>query len=216
MNFLAHAFLSGNDRDVLFGNFVADSIKGKAVENYSFNVRQGVSFHRFIDAYTDSHAAVRQSNEKLQPVFHKYSGVVTDIFFDHFLAIHWSNYNSIPLSDFASYVYQILLERYVILPPRSRRILPWMMAQNWLVGYANLSDLNRVFRGMSRRTVFDSNMERAVDFLCENYVFFEQRFQLFLPELIHASNEFKLLHSISSQTIYDNFNTPLKGIFKII
>jgi len=33
MNFLAHAHLSQDNSDVIFGNFIADSIKGKAYLN---------------------------------------------------------------------------------------------------------------------------------------------------------------------------------------
>ena len=29
MNYLAHLLLSGNDEDVIFGNFIGDAIKGK-------------------------------------------------------------------------------------------------------------------------------------------------------------------------------------------
>lgn len=59
MNFLAHAFLSGDDPDVLFGNFVADSIKGNMLTNYSPEIQKGVVLHRAIDEFTDHHPVVR-------------------------------------------------------------------------------------------------------------------------------------------------------------
>ena len=34
MNFLAHLYLSGNDSDIMIGNFIADSVKGKAYKKY--------------------------------------------------------------------------------------------------------------------------------------------------------------------------------------
>ena len=34
MNYLAHIFLSGDDRRVQIGNFVGDAVKGRAYENY--------------------------------------------------------------------------------------------------------------------------------------------------------------------------------------
>lgn len=184
MNFLAHAFLSGNDPDVLFGNFVADSIKGNMIERYSDKVRQGVVIHRAIDNFTDHHPVVRKSIERLQPSFRKYSGVVTDIYFDHFLAKYWNDYSDQDLAAFASRVYKLLIMRYALLPPRSKRILPWMIAQNWLVGYANLNDLQRVFYVMSRRARFDSGMDQAVVFLKIHYGEFRDDFRIFFPELI--------------------------------
>ncbi len=183
MNFLAHAFLSGDDSEILFGNFVADSIKGSMIDKYSSLVKAGVALHRAIDYFTDTHPVVRQSVSRLQPTFRKYAGVVTDIYFDHYLALHWKQYSAVELQDFASHVYMVLLKRYSLLPPRTKRILPWMIAQNWLVGYANLNDLQRVFNGMSRRTNFDSGMEHAVEFLKDNYPEFESDFKVFFPEL---------------------------------
>ena len=34
MNFLAHAYLSGNNEEILFGNFVADAVKGNGWQDY--------------------------------------------------------------------------------------------------------------------------------------------------------------------------------------
>lgn len=190
MNFLAHAFLSGDDPDILFGNFVADSIKGKMIQRYSGNFLKGIELHRAIDTYTDEHAIVRQSVSRLQPQFRKFAPVITDIYYDHFLAANWHQYSQADLTTFSHDVYKILLRNHAILPPRSKRILPWMIAQNWLVGYANLKDLQRVFNGMSRRTKFDSGMDKAVDFLQANYTTFEDDFRSFFPHLERFCRDF--------------------------
>ncbi|MBU1010312.1 MAG: DUF479 domain-containing protein [Bacteroidetes bacterium] len=205
MNFLAHALLSGTDPDILFGNFVADSIKGKKIEAYPDKVRLGVDLHRAIDSYTDTHPVVVESVARLRPEFRLFSAVIADIYFDHFLARNWTAYSQADLHVFAAGVYRILLKRYAILPPRSRRILPWMMAQNWLVGYANLRDLQRVFNGMSRRSAFDSGMEKAVDFLKLNYAEFEQDFARFFPDMILFAtdklNELNLPDALAGETM---------------
>ncbi|MBZ0243954.1 MAG: acyl carrier protein phosphodiesterase [Bacteroidales bacterium] len=189
MNFLAHAFLSGDDPGVLFGNFVADGIKGKMIEKYSGAMLRGVHLHRAIDTYTDQHPVVRQSVSRLQPEFSKFSPVIVDVYYDHFLAANWASYCSRDLSAFSVEVYRVLLRNFSKLPPRSKRMLPWMMAQNWLTGYANLADLNRSFTMMSRRVSFESRMEYAVDFLKLNYSDFEQDFKLFFPDLIKESEQ---------------------------
>ncbi len=82
--FLAHAFLSGDDPEVLFGNFVADSIKGKMIEKYTGAMLNGVHLHRAIDAYTDNHPIVKQSVKRLQPEFRRFSPVIVDMYYDHF------------------------------------------------------------------------------------------------------------------------------------
>lgn len=192
MNFLAHAFLSGNDPEILFGNFVADSIKGKMIQKFNGNFLKGVELHRAIDTFTDEHPEVRKSVSRLQPTFKKFSPVVSDIYYDHFLAANWSDYSTTDLTQFSQSVYKTLLQHYSLLPPRSKRILPWMMAQNWLVGYANLKDLQRVFNGMSRRTKFDSGMDKSVVFLQAHYADFENDFRSFFPELIRFAEQFRM------------------------
>jgi acyl carrier protein phosphodiesterase len=184
VNFLAHAYLSGSDPEVLFGNFVADGIKGTTAEAYPPGIKKGIVLHRAIDQYTDSHVVVKQSVSRLQPVFHKYAVVIVDIYFDHFLARYWQEYSQEDLVDFSQKVYETLISRYRWLPPRTKRALPFMIAQNWLVGYANLRDLDRVFRGMSRRSRFDSGMEKAVGFLQLHYADFESDFRNFFPQLV--------------------------------
>ena len=187
MNFLAHAFLSGDNPEVLFGNFVADSIKGKMIEKYDGSMLRGVHLHRAIDAYTDQHPVVKESVKRLQPEFLRFSPVIVDMYYDHFLATNWASYSSRELSAFSVEVYRVLLRNFSKLPPRSKRILPWMMAQNWLTGYANLADLHRSFLMMSRRINFESHMENAVDFLKLHYADFEQDFKEFFPDLINES-----------------------------
>lgn len=184
MNFLAHAYLSGDDPEVLFGNFVADGIKGTAAENYPETIRKGIALHRRIDAYTDAHPVVKQSVERLQPKFRKYAVVIVDIYYDHFLARNWNEYSRRDLTEFSLWVYKQLIVRYRMLPKRTKRALPFMIAQNWLVGYANLRDLDRVFRGMAWRARFDSGMEHAVPFLKQHYAEFEKEFRLFFPDLV--------------------------------
>lgn len=190
VNFLAHAFLSGSNEEILIGNFVADSIKGKALETYSIDIQQGVFLHRAIDNFTDTHPLVMQCNTHIRPHFRKFSGVVTDIYFDHFLAKNWLDYTTLSLHDFANYVYALLQKNYEILPPQSKRILPWMIQQNWLEGYANFVVLQKVFNGMSNRTSFESGMEKAVEVLHSDYHFFEDRFHRYFPELIQFAVDY--------------------------
>jgi len=183
MNFLAHAHLSGNNEELLFGNFVADSVKGKQMELFSPIIKQGILLHRMIDQYTDQHEVVKNSVQLVKPQMGRFSGVVVDIFYDHFLSLNWNAYSDRDITDYSLWVYQILAKRYEQLPARNKRILPWMVAQNWLVSYASPYALKRVFYGMNRRTGNRSPMENAVEVLLENYGELQQDFQLFYTEL---------------------------------
>ncbi|NOX84502.1 MAG: DUF479 domain-containing protein [Chlorobi bacterium] len=183
MNFLAHAHLSGKNDEILFGNFVADAVKGNELMNYEGDIRLGIRIHRKIDVFTDRHEIFRQSVARIRSSFGKYSGIVVDIYYDHFLARNWNDFHRDPLPLFAGHVYDILLDRYGLLPKKTKRLLPFLVTQNWLVGYADFNGLKRVFYGMDRRTGFGSGMKTAVDELKENYDALYSDFGSFYPGL---------------------------------
>ncbi|MCF6169475.1 MAG: ACP phosphodiesterase [Bacteroidales bacterium] len=189
MNFLAHAHLSGNDDEILFGNFVADSVKGKQWERYGKGIQAGIRLHRQIDTFTDRHPLVKQSVNRVRSEYGRYSGVVMDIYYDHFLAKGWKQFHTDELGDFASHVYAVLTRRFLILPDRTKRMLPFLVAQNWLTAYAGFPGLERVFRGMDRRTGLLSGMGDAVHGLEKNYDGLQQDFAEFYPKLREFSKD---------------------------
>lgn len=187
MNFLAHVFLSGNNEQLILGNLIADSVKGKMIDSFADGIKKGIILHRFIDHFTDNHLIVKQSKARLEPVYKKYAAVIVDIYYDHFLAANFHLYSQVSLSQTAHTAYNILIRNFEILPPRSKRILPYMATQNWLEGYANLIDLQRVFNGMSRRASFASGMENAISDLKNDYQHYENDFFEFFPDLMKFS-----------------------------
>lgn len=189
MNFLAHLYLSGNDRDIILGNLIADGIKGKDFLHYSPAVREGIILHRRIDDFTDNHILVSQSKERLRSKYHKYSGVVVDMFYDHFLAAGWEHYSDKDFYDTTVKAYEILIANINVLPPRIRKIIPYMLASNWLYSYRDLKMMERYFKGMAKRTSFYSGMENAVDALKSDYDLYKKEFEEFFPQLIAFVNK---------------------------
>jgi acyl carrier protein phosphodiesterase len=96
MNFLAHIYLSGDNDLLKIGNFMADSIRGHHYEDYPTEIRKGILLHRAIDSFTDMHPIYRQSKHRLHEKYGHYSGVIMDIFYDHFLAKNWNKYSNEP------------------------------------------------------------------------------------------------------------------------
>ena len=183
MNYLAHLFLSGEDEDLMVGNFIADAIKGKQLDRFSAEIQRGVRLHRAIDSFTDSHEITKLSKARLNAGYRHYAGVIIDIYYDHFLAKNWSDYHYLPLADFTTKVYEILENYQDILPERIAHMLQYMVPQNWLLNYAHYEGINRVLNGMSRRTKFDSGMEHAIHELKLYEELFENEFSLFFPQL---------------------------------
>jgi len=192
MNFLAHLYLSGDNEDWLLGNFVADFIRNKEVENYPPEVQQGIALHRLIDQYTDNHPIVRQGTHRLQPHHRKYAPVVIDILYDHLLCKNWDQYSSQSLQDFASKAYKILESRIDEMPVRlQKRLLP-MIADNWLVKYGSEEGMRYTFYRMDLRTSFPSNFAKAYDHLMEDFDTYNKEFNQFFPEVIEYVSSLSL------------------------
>ena len=191
MNFLAHLYLSGENEEVVLGNFIADAIKGSHYKNFPKNVAKGILPHREIDHFTDNHPVFRQSKSRLVPKYRIFSGIIVDIFYDHYLARNWNDFSAEHLNQFVSRAYFLLVRKFHLLPARSKRILPFMVSQNWLVGYADFDSLQKVFNGMSRRTNNLSGMENAITDLKADYQLYEDEFRLFFPEIVEHISHFR-------------------------
>ncbi len=181
MNFLAHIFLSGNSTEVLIGNFIGDFVKGKKYQDYPEKVSQGILLHRRIDSFTDRHPIAKHSAKLLRPDFGKYSAVLVDIFYDHFLAINFQHYSAVSLEDFSKEFYNILLTNQSMLPKKVQEFLPNMIENNWLARYANLNGIERTLLSLDRRTAYHTNLQGALLNLQEDYEKFQEDFEEFFP-----------------------------------
>ena len=135
MNYLAHASLSFNNPDILTGNIISDFVKGKAKFDFPQGVQKGISLHRSIDEFTDSHSVTAQAKNFFRPQYRLYSGAFVDVVYDHFLAKdekQFAEYNG--LENFALDTYQSLEKNYFLFPMRFKKMFPYMRSQNWLYG----------------------------------------------------------------------------------
>ena len=183
MNFLAHAYLSFDQEEILVGNFIADFVRGKEMENYPKKVQLGIQLHRAIDTYTDSHPLVKQVQSFLIPRFGHYSRVISDVFFDYFLAKNWKNYSDTPLEQFSLDCYRTLSTYPIDFPEAFSRMFHWMQAQNWLYAYREAAGIQAALDGLSRRARFDSKMNESTQVLWEKEEEIEALFFVFFQDL---------------------------------
>jgi acyl carrier protein phosphodiesterase len=196
MNFLAHIYLSGENNSIKIGNFMADSIRGHSYDVYPEEIQKGILLHRSIDSFTDMHPTFRQSKHRLHEKYGHYSGVIMDIFYDHFLAKNWSIYSDEKLEDYADNFYYLLKDNYDVLTEKVKSMIPYMFARNWLVSYASIDGLQMIMFHMDHRTKNRVNMHESIVELKQYYTEFEQEFTQFFEELrqhcIEKLNELNL------------------------
>src|SRR5258708_512080 len=101
MNWLAHFLLAGPDPAFQGGSILPDLLRPAALAHLSQEYRRGIEHHRLIDAFTDSHPIVRRSMLNFSTPFRRFRGVITDVFYDHFLARDWDSFSPVPLPQFA-------------------------------------------------------------------------------------------------------------------
>jgi len=190
MNYLAHIFLSDGQPEVMIGNFIADSIKGSKYNVYPAEIQKGILLHRQIDTMTDAHPAFRNSTKRLHKNYGHYSGIIVDIFYDHFLAKNWTDYSDVPLADYIQEFYKILRNNFELLPDNIQKMTPLMMESNWLLSYAGLEGIDRVLGGMNRRTKNRSGMDKAGQELREFYTLFEADFKVVMKDLQKLSTAY--------------------------
>lgn len=189
MNFLAHIYLSGENDLIKIGNFMADGIHGKHFDSFPIEIRKGIILHREIDTFTDSHPLFRQSTKRLHANYHHYSGIIVDIFYDHFLAKNWKNYSDEKLEDYTERFYQSLRDNFEVLTPKTQKMMPYLVTQNWLMSYQTVEGIEIILEKMDNRMKRNSNMRFAVAELRTFYSEFEEEFTLFFKEIQSYSNQ---------------------------
>jgi len=188
MNFLAHIYLSGDNELIKIGNFMADGIHGKHFDVFPIAIQKGIILHRSIDTFTDAHPVFRQSTKRLHANYHHYSGIIVDIFYDHFLAKNWSNYSNERLEDYSERFYQSLRDNFNDLTVKTQKMMPYLITYNWLLSYQTIEGIESVLTKMDTRMKYDSNMRFAISELKAFYSDFESEFTAFFEDLIVHSN----------------------------
>jgi acyl carrier protein phosphodiesterase len=183
MNFLAHIYLSGDDPELMVGNFIADFVKGNKKDAYSPGIKKGIELHRAIDDFTDHHPVALRSQSRIRSSQGKYSGIVIDLFYDHFLAKNFINYHEQPLKEFSRNTYTTVKKYWLVLPTGVQFLLPFMIQRNWLLNYSTIEGINRALTGLSMRVSFKNKMNEAVKDLKEHYTELEDDFNEFFPLL---------------------------------
>lgn len=184
MNFLGHLFLSGDDPLVITGNFMADAVKGRDLSRFAPGLQQGIRLHRRIDTFTDAHRSEHPGRTALRAHAGHYAPVVLDLFFDHLLALQWERWHAEPLHRFTERMYALLQANEALMPERTQRMLPYMVAGDWLTGYARIDGLSAALAGLSRRALNGSRMAGAEEVLIEHRAHFVQEFEPFLQGII--------------------------------
>ncbi len=198
MNFLAHAFLSFNDADILAGNMISDFVKGKKKFDYSLAIQKGIQLHRMIDSFTDAHSETARAKEFFRPAYRLYSGAFVDVVYDHFLALDAKQFETFGgLANFCNTTYGLLDTTAAVFPAPFQRMFPYMKEQNWLYNYRLKDGLRKSFDGLVYRAKYMHESQSAYQIFNENYIQLGDCYERFFPQLKEYA--FKSLAALMDQ-----------------
>jgi acyl carrier protein phosphodiesterase len=187
LNWLAHAFLSKPDIEFRLGNLLADLVKGRDRAAMSAGFLDGVRHHQVIDAFTDAHPIVHRSRARIGGDYRHATGILVDVFYDHFLALDWGRYSAEPLDVFTARLYADIRAGMVHFPEEAQAALERMMTEDRLGSYRRLdgieASLRRVSLRLAARIGRDLGLDRGVSELVANFEGLRGDFTEFFPQL---------------------------------
>jgi acyl carrier protein phosphodiesterase len=188
MNWLAHLLLSQPNGAHRLGNLFGDLVKGKERNELNSCFSAGIKCHLLIDRFTDNHLIFKQSKQRIAREHRRYSGVLVDVFYDHFLAVNWHDYAQVSLSSFTEDVYHSFDDYWQLIPFFPRMIINRMFEQDWLGSYYYVegieATLKRIKAKLSAKHQDGFLVSSFLDCLESNYVELERDFKIFFPEII--------------------------------
>ncbi|MBS1496223.1 MAG: DUF479 domain-containing protein [Bacteroidetes bacterium] len=184
MNYLAHAYLSFNNTDVLLGNMISDFVKGKKQFDYPKQIQVGIQLHRAIDSFTDTHVATKNIKIKFKPAYGLYAGAFTDVVYDYFLANDKSIFaDDTALKQFTQHTYAQLLYNEQWFGEKFGKMYPFMKSHDWLYHYRMEEGIQKAFEGVRRRANYIRETENAYSIFISHKQDMQQWYEIFFPEV---------------------------------
>ncbi|WP_110687306.1 ACP phosphodiesterase [Salinicola aestuarinus] len=178
MNFLAHAWLARQGSDeFLYGNLIADGIKGTALGSLEEEVAAGVRHHRQVDAAIDSHSEVRARLAAAPKGQRRYAGIALDLVWDHFIA------RETPDPALVSRCYAILAQHPA--PDRLAGMIPALIEGDWLSRYADFDFTCQAIAGIGTRLRGPNQLAALTPWLEATYPELEAAFHRLWPQMRH-------------------------------
>jgi acyl carrier protein phosphodiesterase len=164
---------------------MGDYVKGRLDDLYSAEIRWGLQLHRKIDRFAETNPHFQCSKRRLDPDLRHCRGILVDVAYDHFLAVHWSDFAETSLENFAAAIYRLLEEQYALLPPALQQAAPRMIAADWLVACQQKQTIEKVLQRLAGRLSRANGLGGGLVEIERHYRQLEADFRGFLVDARH-------------------------------
>lgn len=183
MNYLAHLLLAPHTDAGWVGAMLGDFVKGPLRERFDSDITQSIKLHRAIDAYTDAHVITRRARARFSSARRRAAGIIVDVTYDHFLALHWHEYCAVDIRHLTRSAYDALSAHEALLPPRLRALAPRLAETDWLSSYGCLDRVGDALDAISRRLTRPELLEGSLSDVKKHYGGLALDFHEFFPHL---------------------------------
>ncbi len=184
MNYLAHAYLSFKEPQVLVGNMISDFVKGKKHYDYPPLVLVGIKLHRAIDAYADLDPFCKKIASYFSESYRLYGAAFADVVCDYFLANDEHEFASADSLDvFCQNSYKRLEAHKEFFDPVFSLMFPFMKEQNWLYNYRGTEGIRKSFRGLQKRSKYIKETDTAFATFLEHKEEMRIHYDSFFPNV---------------------------------
>jgi acyl carrier protein phosphodiesterase len=180
--------LSGDDDQILVGNFMGDFVKGPLAERFPERIRQGINLHRKIDSFASRSELFQQSRRRLDLHYGLYRGVMIDLFYDHFLVAEWDNWSEESFDSYLNRSRAIITRLNDELPERLQQVVP-IIFDELLPSYGQVSGIGSALTRMSRRLKRANPLAGGEVELERHYEALRADFHGFMPQVRSFSDE---------------------------
>lgn len=202
MNYLAHALLAGPQATDRVGGVIGDFVKGLLPPGPAWlppALQEGVVLPRRIDSFADTDPAFRRSRARMSTERRRVAGVLVDMFYDHFLAVHWPQFHPQPLHEFTAQTYReiqahLTHTRLATPPDDILAVLGRMATHDWLSSYRDANNIALALDRMSRHRMRTPNpLLGAGEELHQHYLGLETDFLDFMPRALRFAEQIRAM-----------------------
>lgn len=183
MNYLAHFHQAFPDEALVIGGLRADYLKGPLKGELALGIERGIVLHRAIDAFTDRHPCQAECRRHFPAALQRYSGILLDLSFDHFLTLSWDKFHTLDISTFSQQIYTILKSGEAHLCGQSKRMAQRLIDYDILCLYHDWQTVAKTAERIGERLKRGNPFINIDAILIDLYPVIDLAFENYYPDL---------------------------------
>lgn len=192
MNYLAHSYLTFTDGQIV-GQFLEDFIKNRDRFSFPKGIQDGITLHRAIDTFTDSHPAIHEAKKVFAPLVRLYAGAFVDVSMDYFVANDLSLHSLAEWKAHSLRVYRVLNSHEEWLPENFKKMLVKMEHDDWLYNYREDWGIKFSIQNVLNKAKYLEKYIPVFEAFLNNKKILQECYDDFFPDLIAHAKEINAL-----------------------